>query len=238
MKGSLNDYALPFFCVLAGLAFQYSGLDVRLESLFYDPEHMGWPWRNAWFTKAFLHQGGHDLVVVIITGILVVFISSFFNASLKAYRQPTAFLILSSLTAVGIVGILKATTHMYTPWMLQDFGGKMPNIHLFDHVSSQLPIGHAFPSGHASSGFALLSLYFLARHYQHRYTPYLLTAVLMIGFIFGIGQQMRGAHMLSHDMFALAICWFSCQVWARLFFPSFASLASTDEYTLSSPTRS
>jgi membrane-associated PAP2 superfamily phosphatase len=47
----------------------------------------------------------------------------------------------------------------------------------------------------------------------------LLYAALGIGLLFGIAQQVRGAHMLSHDLFTLAICWSSCLVWSVLLLP-------------------
>ena len=28
------------------------------------------------------------------------------------------------------------------------------------------------------------------------------------GLVFGSGQQLRGAHFLSHDLWSLAVCWF------------------------------
>jgi membrane-associated PAP2 superfamily phosphatase len=31
---------------------------------------------------------------------------------------------------------------------------------------------------------------------------------LSVGLIFGISQQLRGAHFISHDLWTLAICWF------------------------------
>jgi membrane-associated PAP2 superfamily phosphatase len=32
---------------------------------------------------------------------------------------------------------------------------------------------------------------------------------LVLGIMFGASQQVRGAHFLSHDVFSLAVCWFS-----------------------------
>ena len=32
--------------------------------------------------------------------------------------------------------------------------------------------------------------------------------VLLLGLVFGIGQQLRGAHFVSHDVWTLGLCWF------------------------------
>jgi membrane-associated PAP2 superfamily phosphatase len=103
---------------------------------------------------------------------------------------------------------------------LQIFGGLYPNIRLFDTVAQSLPVGHAFPAGHSSGGFALLSIYFMARRHQYRHSSLFLYAALGLGLIFGFDQQIRGAHMLSHDLFSLAICWSSCLIWSALLQPA------------------
>jgi membrane-associated PAP2 superfamily phosphatase len=35
-----------------------------------------------------------------------------------------------------------------------------------------------------------------------------LFAGIALGLIFGLGQQLRGAHFFSHDVWTAAICWF------------------------------
>ena len=34
-----------------------------------------------------------------------------------------------------------------------------------------------------------------------------MASALVIGLVFGIAQQLRGAHFLSHDLWALMVCW-------------------------------
>ena len=47
---------------------------------------------------------------------------------------------------------------------------------------------------------------------------------LGLGLLFGIGQQLRGAHFLSHDLWSLAICWTVSLVIFRLFWPAEATM--------------
>ncbi len=220
MKLSLPHYLFPVICILAGIASQYSGLDIRLEQFFYNDQLQLWPYKETWVTQDLLHRGGRDAVALVIIGMFLFLLATLFNDRLTPYRRNASFLLLSSLTGIGLVALLKASTHIYTPWDLQVFGGLYPNIRLFDPVANDLPVGHAFPSGHASGGFALLSFYFLARSHRHRYSPFFLYAALGLGLIFGLDQQIRGAHMLSHDLFSLAICWFSCLAWSVWLLPA------------------
>jgi membrane-associated PAP2 superfamily phosphatase len=219
LKISLPHYLFPLFCMLAALACQYSGLDVALENLFYDNQHHSWPYQATWLTQDILHDDAHDVIVLIFIAMLLFFLATVFLAKLKHYRRTSGFILLSSLSSVILVGILKDTTHMYTPWDLQQFGGLYPNIRLFDPVMENLPVGHAFPAGHASGGYALLSFYFAARMHQYRYRIHILYAALAAGRLLGIDQQLRGAHMISHDLFTLAICWLSCLFWSAVLLP-------------------
>lgn len=220
-------YVFPLLCLLVAVISQYSGLDIRLGQLFYDAQQNLWPYRSSWLTKDVLHDGAHDVIVLIFISMFFFFIATLFNTRLKKYRRISAYILLASLSGFIIVGILKSTTHMYTPWDLQMFGGQYPNIRLFDSVAENLPVGHAFPAGHASGGYALLSFFFAARQHQHRYSLYLLYGAMFIGLLLGIDQQVRGAHLLSHDLFTVAICWFACIFWSMVFFPATKPVETT-----------
>lgn len=213
---SSNHYIFPLICILAALFCQYSGIDIYLEQFFYDHQHHSWPYQSAWLTQEILHDGAHDVIIFIFAMLVVFFIATLFNNRLKQYRRTAGFILLASLSGMILVGILKDTTHLYTPWNLKEFGGLYPNIRLFDPVPENLPVGHAFPAGHASGGYALLSFYFAARQRQHRYVRHFLYGALAAGLLLGVAQQIRGAHMISHDLFTLAICWLSCLFWSTL----------------------
>jgi len=51
----------------------------------------------------------------------------------------------------------------------------------------------------------------LLKSSTHIYCPWSLA-------LFGASQQVRGAHFFSHDLFSLAVCWFSSAVLFVLFF--------------------
>jgi hypothetical protein len=50
--------------------------------------------------------------------------------------------------------------------------------------------------------------YYFVRHYWPRWQWWALASVLLLGLVFGIGQQLRGAHFVSHDVWTLGLCWF------------------------------
>lgn len=78
----------------------------------------------------------------------------------------------------------------------------MDTIHA-DNVNNAVPVGHAFPDGNASGGFALLSFYFLLRQSSHPYRHYFLFLTFVVGTLFGVAQDMRGAHIVGYDLYVL-----------------------------------
>jgi len=227
MKFPIFYYIFPFICLLVAVFSQYSGLDIYLTQFFYDPLHHLWTYQNSWLTQTVLHDGAADVIKLIFMSIIVFFCTTFLLDKGRRYRRAAGYVIVASLTGIIIIAVLKEVTHLYTPWDLEQFGGRFPNIRLFDPVASHLPVGHAFPAGHASGGYALLSIYFAARYYQSRYSLRFLYAALAAGLILGIDQQIRGAHMLSHDLSTLAICWLSCLFWAGILVQSDMAVETT-----------
>lgn len=203
---------VPFFILIAAVAFEYLGLDLLLIKPFYDTSLKIWPYNSHWLTSDVLHSGGRDFVEVIGVVILLVFILSSFIKRLKPYQKGAGYLLLASLLGPALVAVAKNVTHIYCPWDLQIFGGNQPYIRFFDPVPAGAVIGHAFPAGHSSGGFAFFSLYFLAKEYNPQLRFYGLLSALLTGFTFGFAQQMRGAHFFSHDLFSLVICWYAALI--------------------------
>jgi len=86
-----------------------------------------------------------------------------------------------------------------------------------------------FPAAHASAGYAWVCAYFAARSLGVSWAKWLLVGALALGFLFGFGQQLRGAHFISHDLWTLAICWFTALVGYRFLLMPKASRAIFSE---------
>jgi membrane-associated PAP2 superfamily phosphatase len=203
--------------VLLAIVSEYSGLDLYLEKLVYDPVTHSWPFRSLLLTRGILHTGGHDLVVLLAVSVLAALLASFRVAALVPYRGMLLFILVAGVTGPAIVSLLKSTTHIYTPWRLAQFGGDMPYVRLFDSAPAGSPPGHAFPGGHASGGYAWFGPYLLLLAAGSRKRVLALLFPLLLGGLFGATQELRGAHFLSHDLIALAICWLASLFWAVVF---------------------
>ena len=145
--------------------------------------------------------------------------------TLRRWRQPAGFLVLSIALGTGAVALLKETSNVDCPQSLAEFGGQQPYVRLFaEQATLPCPARDASPGGHSSSGFALFGVYCLCLKRSRRQALAALALALTVGGLFAFGQQARGAHFLSHDIWSAAIVWFAClgvfslgyrgQVWA------------------------
>lgn len=207
----------PLYPVLMAVVMEYSGFDLWWEARFYDAAARIWPWRDHWLFDQVIHSGGRQLNICLAALWLGAFLTSALRPALKKYQKPLLFFLAATATGPLLVGALKHITHIYTPWDI--FSGSFPYIRLFDPVPDGLPAGGAFPAGHASGGYAFVSLYFLldALGFSRKWPG--LAPGLILGAVFGIGQQVRGAHFPSHDLITLAICWYSPLLIYSLFYP-------------------
>ena len=208
----------PLCLLVVGTALEYTGFDLWWVSHFYDAQTHTWPFRHHWLFNTVNHEGGRYFNMGAGLLWLMIFSATFFARPLKRHRKIMVCFLVAAASGPLIVGMAKQTTHIYTPWDLSMFSGTMPYIRLFDPVPKGSPIGQAFPSGHASGGYAYLSLYFLISGRPYR--KYGLLFGLGLGTLFGIGQQVRGAHFPSHDLFSMVICWYAALIVYPLFYPN------------------
>ena len=219
---TLGLTVFPLCLILIAVILDYSGIDLWWESLFHNDAAQIWPFRDHWLFEGVIHEGGRKLNICMAALWLAAFAGASLRPSLKKYKKPLIYFLTATAAGPLIVGGLKAVTHIYTPWDIAPFSGPFPYIHLFDPAPTGLPAGGAFPAGHASGGYAFVSLYFfmdIPALSLKRMKPMGLMAGLILGGIYGIGQQVRGAHFPSHDLFSLVICWYSAFFLYFLFYP-------------------
>lgn len=190
---------------LALLAWDFSGLDVALAHASGDAS--GFALRDNWLLANAMHEGGRRLAWALAVGLSVaVWWPVGILRQLPAQRRWQ--LAATCLLAVAAVSLLKASTGVSCPWDLAEFGGLA---HHGNHWSQWLQAdggsGRCFPAGHASSGFAFVGGYFAYREVNPVVARRWLGASLLAGLVLGVGQQMRGAHFMSHTLWSGWVCW-------------------------------
>lgn len=199
---------VPWLVGLAVLAVvALAGIDFRWANWLYGVEGHRWALRSTFLTETLAHTWGRDLSTLAWLGVVVAWGLSWWLPQLRAKRRPLAVLAVSVLLATSLVAWMKSWTHMDCPWDLIQYGGRNPFVPLWGVRPEALGKGGCFPAGHASGGYAWMALYFyfLATRPALRWRG--LGVGVVMGLVFGLAQQVRGAHFLSHDIWAALLCW-------------------------------
>jgi len=209
----------------ASLVLMTGGGDQWLADALYHAEGGHWALRESWLTTHLIHRGGKNLSSLAALLVLAALLCACFDARWKPLRQPLLYLLLAVGLSTGVVALLKSWTHMDCPWDLQRYGGLRPFIGLFQPRPALLDHAACFPAGHASAGYGWVALYFFALRVRPQWRWPALAVALGAGLVFGISQQLRGAHFLSHDLWSLAISW---AVAVLLYLPMFPPAKTTN----------
>jgi membrane-associated PAP2 superfamily phosphatase len=165
---------------------------------------------GEWWARELIHRTGGDVMRGLGLLLLLSWVATLGMETLRPWRRPASFMVLSIALGTGTVSLLKETTNVDCPQALAEFGGHHPYVHLLAPRPPALPQARCFPGGHSSSGFALFALYFLYLARSRRLARASLTLALVVGGVFAFGQEARGSHFLSHDIWSAAIVWFAC----------------------------
>lgn len=199
---------IPLILAVLGSVLLMAGNgDQWLADQLYRWQGDHWALKDAWWTSQLIHKGGRNLTWITALLVMLALLRSHMDSRWRPLGRPLLYLLLSVGLSTSIIALLKSGTHMDCPWDLERYGGLRPFVGLFQ--SRPVLLGHAacFPAGHAGSGYAWVALFFFMREVRPQWRwPALLTA-LAVGAIFGLAQQLRGAHFLSHDLWSLAISW-------------------------------
>ena len=195
------------------LAWDASGLDLPLAHAIAGGH--GFPLRHDALLLRVLHDGGRwlswALALALCLGVWWPF------GALRQLRTGQRLQLAVGVLAAGLaVTVLKGWTQTSCPWDLADFGGVARYTSHWSGVPDGGP-GHCFPAGHAAAGFAFVSGFFAFRGTAPPIARRWLAAAVGAGLLFGIAQQVRGAHFLSHTLWTAWICWVVCGVVDRSF---------------------
>lgn len=198
---------LLLFALIAPLLALTSIDTAVAHALFFDDAHSRWVGGSSWWTNELIHRDGGWLIRSLVAFATVLWASTWLRPELRELRRPSLYFIVSVALSVGLVGLLKSLTNVDCPRDLTEFGGAFPFFHLFQHRPEALRHARCFPAAHASAGYALLALYFTLRERSRRAAWIGLASGLVLGLIFGLAQQSRGAHFVSHDVWSAMLVW-------------------------------
>ena len=189
-----NSLLLGILFLILWFVFPVGGaIDMHLIQPWIDSTGH-FPLKNNWYLVEINHKIIKNIIIGFYVCVLIAWIASFKSEKLKAYRWQLGYLFWVSILSTAVVGLLKAHSAHACPWSMTE---QTVSGYIWDFSASK---GHCFPGGHASSGFSLLSGFFVFRKSYPKIAYLFLSLGLILGFIMGWGQMMRGAHFLSHNL--------------------------------------
>ncbi len=223
MSRGYRDLLAGALALLALLLLEASGADMVVAHLMAGPE--GFIGRES-LLLARLHDGGRLLAWAMLGLLLLDALRTPAQPAQLAQPGQTAqtaaaapgvhpapsrrtrllWLGVVLATALLVPGI-KRFSRTSCPWDLVPFGGSVPYVpHWLLGLADGGP-GHCFPSGHAAGVLAFIGVYFLWRDHRPRLARALAAGVWALGAAFGAVQMLRGAHFLTHVLWAAWACW-------------------------------
>lgn len=193
--------------VVANFVLLGLGGDRWIAGHLYLWEGGRWALQDGFVTRTLVHEGGKRLSALAWLGVAACAILAWRRPAWRAWRKPLLYLALAVLLSTSIVAWMKSWTHVDCPWDLAGFGGTRSYHDLLAALPPRAPAGRCFPAGHASAGYAWLALFFFFERTRPAWRWRGLAAGLCAGVVFGVSQQLRGAHFASHDAWTVMICW-------------------------------
>lgn len=195
--------------ISSALVFQITDADMLIQNAFYNGDTGEWLLAKSDRVLRFVFYDGIKGLLLAFTAALLITAVAFRKKTLvMAYKRRLWLTLLSIALILATSSGLKAVTNVACPGQLTDFGGTVPHVKLFDaYPPGQRPAKaqHCFPAGHASGGFALLSLVFLFK--TRRNQRLAIVAGLSLGWIMGLYKMFIGDHFLSHTVTSMLLAW-------------------------------
>jgi membrane-associated PAP2 superfamily phosphatase len=204
--------ALPLGAfVLFFLLVRATAFDLEFARVWaWNAETGRWLAERSWWAAGLLHRGGRDAVVGVLAALSFVALAGSLNERWRALRGTALFIAATMVSSWALVGALKHVTGVDCPWDLADFGGTHPYAAVFAARIPGAARGACFPGAHSASGFALFAFYFALRERRPDHARLAFFIAALVGTLFAIAQEARGAHFLSHDVTSAIIAWLTC----------------------------
>lgn len=175
-------------------------IDMRLIAPWID-QFGHFPYKDNWFTDTLAHRYVKNVLIAMYSVVFFTWLASFKFQTLGKYRYVYGYFFIVSMICTTSIGYMKAHAGHACPW---DMTVATSTGFQWDFSATA---GKCFPGGHASTGFALLTGYFVYRDSKPKSAYFFLVAGLILGFAMGWTQMMRGAHFLSHNLWTAWIIW-------------------------------
>ncbi|WP_105104290.1 phosphatase PAP2 family protein [Microbulbifer pacificus] len=190
------------------LLCELTSIDLWIQDRFYLSEAARWVIdKHDTFLRLLFYTGPKRVLSVLVVLSLVAVMSSGKIPLAHKHKAGIWIVLISTVLTVALVGFLKGITHVPCPSQLTLYGGSYPYSTFWMPTLSSGQAAHArcFPAGHASGGFALLSLAFLFQRRAYRWIGF--GVGMGLGWALGVYKMAIGDHFLSHTLVTMCLSW-------------------------------
>ena len=190
------------------LFFTFSSVDMLVQDSFFDRATHLWILGHEDEPYKFIFYDGIKKLLILIA-VSFLFSLIFFRKKklVKRYKKGIFVVVFSAILVPITVGALKKETNMPCPKNEIHYGGVYPKTAVWESYPKEFQESNirCWPAGHASGGFALLSLFFLFKSRKSRIKALILA--LTIGWSMGIYKMLICDHFLSHTVITMLLAW-------------------------------
>ena len=202
----MKQIILTFIILVSTIIlFSYTNFDENIQNYFYNFETHKWILDKNLQPYQFIFYKGIKIVLIFIA---ILFLIAYFIPKFHNYKKEILVIVLSSIFIPLIIGFLKKETNMPCPKNRIEYGGIYPKTKVWQHYPKDFKVSKkikCWPAGHASGGFALMSLFVL---FKKRKTKILVLIFgIIIGWVMGIYKMLIGDHFFSHTLITMEIAW-------------------------------
>jgi membrane-associated PAP2 superfamily phosphatase len=195
--------------VVTIIVFEWTNLDHTVGDLFFDFNTHQWLIdRNNSVLALIFYYGPKKTLILVAIMILMTLLFFRKKAIVQTYKKGLLIVLLSGIFVPAVTIGLKTISNTPCPKNIEHYGGNYPNIKVFDSYPSDFKQEckiRCWPAGHASGGFALLSLFFLFKSAANRKRALLFA--LSLGWTMGMYKMLIGDHFLSHTIITMLLAW-------------------------------
>ena len=208
MSVNQQIYATALALAFAIVFFALSDIDILAQDLFYD--HSTHKWILDWALQPYrfiFYDGAKKALIAFALSFLVALIFFRNKQLLKEYKKGVIIVILSAIFVPSIVGLIKDNSNMPCPKDEIHYDGVYPRTAVWESypLDFEKPQTKCWPAGHASGGFALMSLFFLFKKRKNKFIA--LGVAMAVAWSMGLYKMIIGDHFLSHTFITMILAW-------------------------------
>jgi membrane-associated PAP2 superfamily phosphatase len=202
-------YLTVIVLTVSFLIFEFSQIDLLVQDQFFDFSNTSWLIdRHNPLIKFLFYDGIKVCYILFVMTLLVTLIGFGRRRKIAPHTRALIIVLASTIVIPVTVNMLKASTNVACPRELTRSGGTYPYVSVMQAYPGsfiQQKSARCFPAGHASGGFALLSLCLLFNTPRARALA--IGAGLGIGWTLGLYKMAIGDHFLGHTVITMLLAW-------------------------------